>query len=95
MGFDGNFMLCRVELAGRIEVPRWAVFLGAASYAIYLVHVPTISVVARIVAWIGHSNWIDALLVVLCGATMAGIAYHVLVEAPLLRLLRRSSKIVA
>src|SRR5262249_51516398 len=89
------FVLCRVELVGLLQVPRWTVFLGAASYAIYLVHVPTLAVVAGLVAWIGYVDWIVGLFILFCAATVAGITYHILVEAPLLRLFRRSSGAVA
>jgi peptidoglycan/LPS O-acetylase OafA/YrhL len=76
------------EAAGRMTTPRWSVFLGGASYAIYLVHVPALSVLARLDAWLA-TNWATALLTLTLGALAVGVLYHLLVEVPLLRLARQ------
>jgi peptidoglycan/LPS O-acetylase OafA/YrhL len=80
---------CRAELLGMLQPPRWAVFLGAASYAIYLVHVPAISVLARLGAWSAMLSWSSALFVFFCGATAAGVLYHISLEAPAVRWTRQ------
>jgi len=47
--------IVKSELAGKIETASWFVFLGNASYAIYLIHTPVLSATSRIA---GH--WFDA-----------------------------------
>jgi exopolysaccharide production protein ExoZ len=80
----------KAELGGRITVPRWLALLGDASYALYLIHYPLLTVAAR--AWFRlgldrvPAGIAFVLLVALCVA--AGIALHLFVEKPLLRLLR-------
>lgn len=77
--------LSLMERDGAIKVPRWLVFLGAASYALYLVHSVVISAVARIVP-----PSVPAILAAGTAASIAaGIAYYRLVERPLLRLAER------
>jgi len=73
----------RLEQTGRIHVPRAAAFLGDASYAIYLVHLPLISIVDRLAG----QPLLAALLCVTLSVA-AGAAYHLAVERPLLRAAR-------
>ncbi|MEO6956632.1 MAG: acyltransferase [Antricoccus sp.] len=81
-----------LETQGKIRVPKWMLFLGDASYAIYLVHFPVIFLGADIAISLHHSvgypGWL-AVLVLFIVATLVGIAFHVVVERPLLRLLAR------
>ncbi|MGE8142640.1 acyltransferase family protein [Novosphingobium sp. NPDC080210] len=72
----------RHERAGSFGVPSWLTFLGAASYAIYLVHKPVISVVARIYS----ANPYGLFALAVLAGTAAGIAYYWLVERRLLQL---------
>ena len=59
--------------------------LGAASYSIYLVHLPLLSVVGRVVGrW---DSWWLAFWASVVTAVVAGLAYHVLSERPVVRLL--------
>lgn len=64
------------ESQERFKVPRWLVFLGAASYSLYLVHTPLISAAARA----SPAIFVSAIAVSFAG----GIAYHLWVEKPLL-----------
>lgn len=75
----------------RRSAPRWALTLGGASYAIYLVHTPVNSVVQRALVWLpepvlamggGH-------VVLIVAGTAMGVAVHKVYEAPLVRALRR------
>jgi peptidoglycan/LPS O-acetylase OafA/YrhL len=68
------------EATGRLAVPRWLIFLGAASYSIYLVHGPAISIAGRLFA----GSWALVLVGALAAGMAAGIAYFLLVERPLL-----------
>jgi len=65
--------LAQTERKG-MAVPRSLILLGAASYSLYLVHDPIVSVVARVVpgAWIIVSS--------LAASLLGGFAYHFLVE---------------
>lgn len=56
-------------------VPQWLVTLGAASYSIYLVHVPIISLAARL----AHGSW-PILFVSTAAGLAGGFAYHYAVE---------------
>jgi peptidoglycan/LPS O-acetylase OafA/YrhL len=81
--------LVQRELAGGLAAPAWLVLLGNASYAIYLVHGPVISVASRLLARVDPlAVW--AVSLPLC--TMAGIAgglvYYVAFEKPALRRVR-------
>lgn len=69
--------LAQLECAGRLVVPRWLVFLGAASYSLYLVHTPLISVMARM----SPAIFVSGIAISFAG----GIAYHLLIEKKLLR----------
>jgi exopolysaccharide production protein ExoZ len=79
-----------LERRNHLTVPRWLGFLGDASYSIYLAHFMIISAVARF----SFSHWralpvpigVWMVLLFLAG-TAAGIATHMLVEMPLLRML--------
>lgn len=73
-------------------MPRVMVFLGAASYSIYLVHANVLDIGLKLIsktkpAWIeGSLGLIMAGLAVL--SVVGGVACHLLVERPLLRWLR-------
>jgi exopolysaccharide production protein ExoZ len=78
-----------IERSGSLKMPRAAVLLGDASYALYLIHVPVIAVSARALA---HTKLIDTWWIFLAAnvavALAAGLAFHLLVEKPFGRLLR-------
>ncbi|MGA9581310.1 MAG: acyltransferase [Allosphingosinicella sp.] len=78
----------RAEVAGRLAVARLPVLLGNASYAIYLVHFPLISMTVWRLRDLG-ANWAAALSAAICLSAVAGLAYHLLYEAPALRAARR------
>ena len=70
----------RREAVG-LRVPQSLVFLGAASYAIYLVHNPIIALTARLMP-----SWPIAMTVCILVGTAAGVAFHLIYEVPVLRL---------
>jgi len=74
-----------LETAG--AVPRWRPLesLGDASYSLYLVHLPATALVAHTLGWDRPALFIPVALIV---SIAAGLACRVLVEKPLLRLLR-------
>ena len=77
--------LVRFELEGKIVIATWLVFLGNASYSIYLIHNPLISVTSRIAA---HTTWMDswvpAMLFSLASSVLLGCIYHLAFERPVL-----------
>lgn len=81
-------VLCRWEAAGAFSVPGWMVFGGAASYAIYLTHNPLLSILSRGMGALG-AGWIVAILGATLICFLAGAAYHLLWERPVLRAMRR------
>lgn len=86
--------LCKLEVAGFFVVPRWLVFGGAASYAIYLTHNPLLSFTSRI---LGSTDlgWIIALALsaIFCGAF--GVAYYMLLERPIMRFYKQRQEKLA
>lgn len=78
-------------LDARVSMPRWLVFLGDASYSIYLVQVLIVWRVAGRIGLLVHHGMgpvalhlISALAIV--AAVAGGVVFHLLVERPLLRL---------
>jgi exopolysaccharide production protein ExoZ len=86
-----GFML--YEKQSTLRIPPFLIFLGEASYSIYLVHYTTLSVSAKIVhrLWLLHPVplWIPA-GILLTVAVASGIALHLFVEKPLLERLPRA-----
>lgn len=79
--------VCRTERTAAFSVPRWLVFGGAASYAIYLIHNPLLSLTSRLYALIGL-GWVSALIASAVVCVLAGVAYYVVWERPVMRLAR-------
>lgn len=72
-----------LEIQKSIIVQSWLVLLGDASYSIYLVHNPLLSVISRVV---GHvfiiSSWWFAILFGVISSVCIGILYHKVIEKP-------------
>lgn len=84
--------LCGVEAAWKPRFPKSLVFLGAASYSVYLIHDPVISLLSRAASRFLDPNAIPTVvvfLVIVGAATFAGVVYHVLWERPSLRVLSK------
>jgi exopolysaccharide production protein ExoZ len=75
--------LVMAEQTGKIRTPRALSFLGDASYAIYLVHaLPLLALIGPLSGF----GWQVTFPVITLAGLIAGVAYHLLVERPLLRL---------
>jgi len=73
-----------LEKQRRVSWPGWMLTLGSASYSIYLIHNPLLSLTQRLAAGIGM-GWISGLVFgVLCSVTV-GVMYWWAVERPVLR----------
>lgn len=85
--------LVRMEWRGQLKVPAALILLGNASYALYLLHMPLMSAVARVSARVPmlHS-WAANVVASLIAAIVAGLAYHLVYEKPALALVRRVLK---
>lgn len=83
-------VLVRSEWAGTIRVARPMVLLGDASYAIYLLHLPLMSVLARVNGHIDAlAYWPVSIVLGLSASAVIGLAFYRLYERPALRLARR------
>jgi exopolysaccharide production protein ExoZ len=94
-GFSALTMmgLMLLEKTGPLRFPRFLIFLGDASYSIYLVHYTALSASAKIVyrTWLRHPVPMAVPFVAMALTALGfGIAVHLLVEKPLLRLLPRT-----
>lgn len=70
------------EHLGLIARIRYGIILGNASYAIYLVHNPVISITTRVVLTL--HQWQTTVLLCVISGTLGGVAYHYTVEKPAL-----------
>ena len=83
--------LCSVE--SRVRYPDYLIFLGAASYSVYLIHNPVISLANRIAHKIYHQAALMPEVFFVFTATlglMSGIVYYLLWERPSLQYLKRT-----
>ncbi|UJW85297.1 acyltransferase family protein [Devosia sp. SL43] len=83
--------LTNLESKGYLRAPAWLVFLGDASYAIYIVHSAALAALCVVVLRLGLNQAVPAgvmLVAISLAATLAGIIAHVLIEKPLLAMLR-------
>ena len=74
------------EQTGHLRIPKLAVFLGGASYSIYLVHYPCISLFSKALGRFGLTapQLVDVGMIGLSAtAIIAGCAYHMVAERPL------------
>jgi peptidoglycan/LPS O-acetylase OafA/YrhL len=83
--------LMELERAGKLVVSKALVFLGDASYSIYLVHQPAISLIAKLLypLWLRVKvPLIVPFMLMVVGSVALGVLIHLFVEQPLLRLVR-------
>jgi exopolysaccharide production protein ExoZ len=76
--------LAWLERSRNLPPVAWLLLLGDASYAIYLVHDPVVSVFVRVAAML--HVWAPSLVICVVAGTAFGLAYHLGVERPGLRL---------
>lgn len=90
--------LATLEKTGKLSIHGWLAFAGDASYSIYLTHINVEGVLLKIAVKL-HANALlgpQLVFFIVLAATVAiGCLAYVLVERPLLRLLRRRRDAVA
>ncbi len=80
--------LVRMEMSGSIVAPHWLFFLGNASYAIYLIHGPVISIASGMLASIALP-WLANMTLCAAIGLGGGVLYHLLFEKPALSYVNR------
>ncbi|WP_095588098.1 acyltransferase family protein [Actibacterium ureilyticum] len=81
--------------AGVLRPWRWTVFLGDASYSIYLAHLPAMGFAALAIRKAGLPGLLPVpavFLVTVCCGVLAGVIIHLLIEKPVLRLLSQRAR---
>jgi len=86
-----------LDRTGRLRLPSWLLFLGDASYSVYLVHSGVISLLVIVLKKAGAYEVIPAGILfwpIFLAATLAGCAAYLAVEKPILRFFqqKRTSK---
>jgi len=82
-----------LERQGKLVLPRWMVLMGDASYSIYLIHNPLVSLTSRLVGRLHvFASWGLGMLVGVASSVIVGVLYHLFVEKPLIRLFRQQFK---
>lgn len=87
VGFALVVFAAASRLAQARVPPRVLMTLGSASYAIYLVHNPLLSVLVRVAKRVSSEPWL-VLSVISLFAIIAGVLYWRVIETPLLRWVR-------
>ncbi len=83
------------ERSNRLSVPGWLTYLGGASYSIYLVHFPALSLLAKLATMSGLDAWLPGQVLffsIVLGALAVSWVFHRLVEQPMLDLARHISR---
>jgi len=79
-----------LERQGKLALPRSMVLMGDASYSIYLIHNPLVSLTSRMVGRLqGFASWGLGMLVGVASSVVVGVLYHLYIEKPLIRLFRQ------
>jgi exopolysaccharide production protein ExoZ len=81
-----------VETAGYLQVPGWLVFLGEASYSIYLVNFPAISGALKVMLKLQnkyHLSNYSVYIATSLAALAVSVIFHLIVEKPLIKSLSK------
>jgi exopolysaccharide production protein ExoZ len=83
--------LAKLDQISKTKAPKAATSLGVASYSIYLVHYPVISIVSKMIARLDRATRLPMevyFVLVAMAALLVSLAFYRLVERPLLATLR-------
>ena len=83
--------LASLEHLGKVTAPRFLSFLGAASYSIYLIHYPAMSILMKVAMKLRTRGLPDyvAIALILAASVGAGILFHLIVEKRLLKITKQ------
>lgn len=84
--------LVRLEQLQRLPIPPLLTALGDASYSIYLIHFPVMSLLAKLIFALHLGSMLPGwagFLIIALSAALIGLAFYRYVEAPLLKHLNR------
>ena len=81
-----------LERQNKLFLPHWLIILGDASYSIYLIHNPLVSLTSRLVKHLGFTSWEFGILIDVIASVIVGVLFHLFVEKPLMRLFRTSRR---
>jgi len=84
-----------IDIEERIKI-TWSAFLlllGNASYSIYLIHNPLLSLTQRLFSKL-HFDWYSALISGVVISTFIGVAYHLIVEKKLIKITKRFGRVL-
>lgn len=79
------------ERSGLLKAPRLLTLLGQASFAIYLTHMLTLPVVAKLSDMAGLTTWVPDIIAfptLVIAATVGGLAAHFWIEKPIIAIAR-------
>lgn len=79
------------EQSVKLHWPSFLLLMGNASYSIYLVHGPLLSLTQRLAGYFGLAWWGGLVFGVVC-SVLAGYTYYLAVERPVLRFIKKHSK---
>lgn len=85
--------LVKMELNKRVRVKKIFLYLGDASYSLYLIHLPLVVALYKVIAKLHISNsWILGLLncLLFCTVCFIGIMIYLKIETPLIKKLNRA-----
>jgi exopolysaccharide production protein ExoZ len=80
-----------LEFSKNIKTPRLFVYLGDASYSIYLTHYPALSAINKVFSSLGIFNKLGynvTVTLMVIFTIIAGLIFHSLIEKPMLKILR-------
>jgi exopolysaccharide production protein ExoZ len=83
--------LVGLETKKDIIIPKFLVFLGDASYSIYLVHIIVILIIDKVVNFESYSSNLAVVMLIISilTATIGGAVFHVVVEKTLMNFFRK------
>jgi peptidoglycan/LPS O-acetylase OafA/YrhL len=91
------YALIQAEDSGHLNVRnRWIPLLGDSSYVLYLIHFPGVSILCKLLVFLGARGAAGALLafpLIFFICVGLAVVFHVFVEKPLLRLLSNKQKV--
>lgn len=75
---------CNLEIKEKLYIPEAFVFGGAASYCIYLIHNPLLSLTSRMLHFL-NVGWIEAIVLSTLLSMCAGSVYFLIWEKPIMK----------